>query len=297
MRITTMLLSRICASGAMSELVGHECGFTFLKLRKGYGHYVDQYGEDFLLKIQGAMLAKQRNRGQQAAGMATVDGAAKPGSRYLYLNHVLGPEPIDALFNKLYGYIHSKDPNYHRGTISIAHVRYATADKNIKENAHPIFAGDTKWRTKNIVVASNGNFTNKDEQQEWMVRMGMWPRSEFEMYTVADIISKYLELEHDRLYNLGLSNQDISRSMQLQNVLGNASKHFDGAYALCGIVGNGDGFVASDPHGIRPTCYCVTDDFIAAASESLALTSVLNVPKEEVRHLGPGQMLIVKNDL
>ena len=44
----------------------------------------------------------------------------------------------------------------------------------------------------------------------------------------------------------------IGERIDLPDVFRKASTHWDGGYALAGIVGNGDAFAMRDPLGIRP---------------------------------------------
>ncbi len=73
---------------------------------------------------------------------------------------------------------------------------------------------------------------------------------------------------------------------------------FDGGFTVGGMMGNGDGFVFRDAHGIRPQTayYYVNDDVVVAASERAAIRTVFNVGENEVMELMPGMGLIVKAD-
>ena len=71
---------------------------------------------------------------------------------------------------------------------------------------------------------------------------------------------------------------------------------FDGGFTVGGLLGNGDGFVFRDAHGIRPAYYYINDDVVVAASERAAIRTVFNVGENEVMELMPGMGLIVKAD-
>ena len=62
------------------------------------------------------------------------------------------------------------------------------------------------------------------------------------------------------------------------------------------MLGNGDGFVMRDAHGIRPSYYYINDDVIVAASERAAIRTAFNVGENEVRELMPGNALVVYAD-
>ena len=64
--------------------IKHECGIAFLRLRKPLQYYIDKYktpsypvGKMFL------MMHKQRNRGQDGAGIASLKLNTQPGKRYI----------------------------------------------------------------------------------------------------------------------------------------------------------------------------------------------------------------------
>ena len=55
----------------MSEVIKHECGLAFLRLRKPSAYYAEKYGERFFgLVRMYALMTKMRNRGQEGAGLA-----------------------------------------------------------------------------------------------------------------------------------------------------------------------------------------------------------------------------------
>ena len=66
--------------------IKHECGIAFLRLRKPLQYYIDKYktpsypvGKMFL------MMHKQRNRGQDGAGVASLKLNTQPGMTSLSL--------------------------------------------------------------------------------------------------------------------------------------------------------------------------------------------------------------------
>jgi len=83
--------------------------------------------------------------------------------------------------------------------------------------------------------------------------------------------------------------------LDLVTVFRESASMFDGGYHVGGLLGNGDGFVMRDPHGIRPSYYYINDEIVVATSERPAIQTAFNVPFEEVKELGPGNALIVKS--
>jgi len=106
---------------------------------------------------------------------------------------------------------------------------------------------------------------------------------------------------HFRNYkNDGFSNREISpmieRNLDVQKVLENASKDWDGGYAIAGMFGHGDAFVMRDPWGIRPAFYYYDDEIVVVASERPVIQTVMNVRADDVSEVKPGEALIIKKD-
>ena len=74
----------------------------------------------------------------------------------------------------------------------------------------------------------------------------------------------------------------------------NSCKDFDGGYAIAGMTGHGDAFVARDPAGIRPAYYYADDEVIVAASEKPAIKTAFNIEYEDIQEVKPGHALIIK---
>ena len=68
----------------MSDQIQHECGLAFIRLLKPLDYYHEKYGSAFygLQKLQ-LLMQKQRNRGQDGAGMATIKLNITPGEKYI----------------------------------------------------------------------------------------------------------------------------------------------------------------------------------------------------------------------
>ncbi len=100
--------------------------------------------------------------------------------------------------------------------------------------------------------------------------------------------------------NEGFSNREISplieKTLDVQSVLENASKDWDGGYAMAGLIGHGDAFVARDPWGIRPAHYYIDDEVVVVASERPVIQTVMDVKGEDVHQIKPGEALIIKKD-
>ena len=88
----------------------------------------------------------------------------------------------------------------------------------------------------------------------------------------------------------------IAENLDVQTILKDASKKWDGGYAMAGLFGHGDAFVLRDPSGIRPVFYYSDDEIVVVTSERPVIQTAFNVPIEQVKELAPGNALIIKKD-
>ena len=93
--------------------------------------------------------------------------------------------------------------------------------------------------------------------------MGQHPIFATDTQAILEKIGFFLDEEHEDIYRFlrkrDLAGEELSRQisedLDLTRVLTRASQKWDGGYVLCGLIGNGDAFVARDPSGIRPCHY------------------------------------------
>ena len=83
----------------MSDDIKHECGLAFVRLRKPFSYYLQQYGTVMygLNKLY-LLMEKQHNRGQDGAGMAAVKLHVEPGYPFLHRIRSNAQQPIADLF-------------------------------------------------------------------------------------------------------------------------------------------------------------------------------------------------------
>ena len=109
------------------------------------------------------------------------------------------------------------------------------------------------------MVAGNFNLTNVEELNSKLVDRGQHPVFDTDTQAILE----------ETGYHLDAMNDSLAKEAQIENVSGKgharwigeridlpqvfrkASIHWDGGYALAGIVGNGDAFAMRDPLGIR----------------------------------------------
>lgn len=83
----------------MSDEIKHECGLAFIRLRKPFSYYQQQYGTVLygLNKLY-LLMEKQHNRGQDGAGIATVKLNTEPGYPFMHRMRSCANQPIADLF-------------------------------------------------------------------------------------------------------------------------------------------------------------------------------------------------------
>jgi amidophosphoribosyltransferase len=132
-------------AASMSDPIKHECGLAFIRLRKSFSYYQQQYGTVLwgLNKLY-LLMEKQHNRGQDGAGVATVKLNVEPG--YPFMNRVRSnaPQAIADIFQQI-GKEISELEKYHPdikshpglmkghvnflGELLLGHLRYGTQGK------------------------------------------------------------------------------------------------------------------------------------------------------------------------
>ena len=282
----------------MSDPIKHECGLAFIRLRKPFSYYQQQYGTVLwgLNKLY-LLMEKQHNRGQDGAGLATVKLNVEPGYPFMHRIRSNAPQAISDIFQQIGREIEELEkyhpnirnhPGLMKGHVSflgellLGHLRYGTQGKNKLEYCHPFINRDT-IPARNLALAGNFNIVNSDEL---FALIGKEPHPTVRFSDLAAMI----ELMHTFL----CKEDDVSpEKMDIKKVLKKALPLFDGGFHVAGMTGNGIGFVFRDAHGIRPSYYYINDEVIVAASERAAIRTTFNVGENEVKELLPGQALIV----
>ncbi|MEY3492470.1 MAG: hypothetical protein RL309_1598, partial [Verrucomicrobiota bacterium] len=263
-------------------------------------------------------MEKQHNRGQDGAGIGCVKIGAENGEAFLFRDREIGAQGLTQIFTrqiKTYsdkmreGVIVPEFPETVKrhfdfgGELLLGHLRYGTSGNFDSVSCHP-YARKSIWPTRNLLVAGNFNLTNTSELNSSLTERGAHVIYSTDTQSILEEIGFWLDEEHDRLFKAfkdqGLEGaavqSEISKHMDIGNVLRKAAKNWDGGYAIAGLIGNGDSFVIRDPNGIRPCWYARTEDLIAVASERVALMTIVGVNQEDVHELPPGSALIMKAD-
>ncbi len=285
----------------MSDELKHECGLAFIRLRKPFSYYQQQYGTVMwgLNKLY-LLMEKQHNRGQDGAGVASVKLNVEPGYPFLQRIRSSANQPIVDIFTQInhevlelekYQPDIMKHPGLMKGHISflgelmLGHLRYGTQGRNNVEFCHPFIKRHT-IPARNMALAGNFNLVNTDELFALInIEPGEFQKQS-DLAAMMDVIHHFLVK----------TDEASPGDVDVAGVLRKSVSLFDGGFTVGGLLGNGDSFVFRDAHGIRPAYYFVSDDVVVSASERAAIRTVFNVGENEVKELMPGQALVVKSD-
>ena len=302
----------------MSDALKHECGVAMLRLRKPLEFYKEKYGTSFYaLKKMYLLMEKQRNRGQDGAGLANVKLDTPAGKRYISRKRSTTNNPIEELFtqiNKKFIDLEENDPKKlediswlktnmpFTGELFLGHLRYGTYGGNSVEQCHP-FLRQNNWKTRNLALAGNFNMTNVDELFGHLTDLGQHPKEKSDTITIIEKIGHFLDEENVNIYQKykrDFTKKEISKKIEeeldIQKILQNSSKYWDGGYVMCGLFGHGDAFALRDPSAIRPAYYYSDDEIIVVASERPVIQTTFNIHINKIKEIKRGHALIIKND-
>ncbi|HLO59635.1 MAG TPA: hypothetical protein VK179_12890 [Bacteroidales bacterium] len=300
----------------MTDAVNHECGIALVRLLKPLEYYQLKYGTwKYGLNKLYLLMEKQHNRGQDGAGVASVKLDLKPGKPFIHVERSVKAAAINAIFKAIQRQSEKadkeleSDPFWAKENLPFAaevllgHLRYGTYGGNDIEKVHPVLRVNN-WKTRNLLLAGNFNLTNVDELFRILVELGQHPRDFSDTVTMLENVGHFLdrEIQHDfdNYKKQGIENEDITElianNLNVPNMLREASKKWDGGYAIAGLLGHGDAFVIRDPWGIRPAYYYKNDEIVIVTSERPAIQTVMNVDFSDVNELDPGSGIIIKKN-
>src|SRR6476659_7071614 len=214
----------------MSDEIKHECGLAFIRLRKNFSYYLQQYGTVMygLNKLY-LLMEKQHNRGQDGAGIATIKLNVKPGNRYISRHRSMEKNAVQDIFSyvmKKFADVEKENPELlndaewlkenisFTGEVLLGHLRYGTHGKNSIEACHP-FLRQNNCMTRNLVIAGNFNMTNVDELLQQLYDLGQHPKERADTVTVLEKIGHFLDDENQFLFDQfkreGYDNAEISQ--------------------------------------------------------------------------------------
>jgi amidophosphoribosyltransferase len=303
----------------MSEEIKHKCGIALVRLLKPLEYYQVKYGTwRYGLHKLYLLMEKQRNRGQDGAGVVSLKFDVLPGNKYFNRQRSMDDSAINVVFDKIYKQFRKieksrpdliNDPHWSKLNLPFAaelylgHLRYGTFGDNSLDNVHPVMR-QNNWKSRNLVLAGNFNLTNVDELFNHLLELGQSPKDFTDTVTMLEKVGHFLDRENQFLFDKfkaqGYSNIDISariaKELDVAKVLTEASKRWDGGFAVAGMIGHGDAFALRDPWGIRPAYYYHDDEIAVVASERPVIQTTLNVSYDQVREVPPGHAVIIKKD-
>ncbi|ABV36267.1 amidophosphoribosyltransferase [Shewanella sediminis HAW-EB3] len=209
-----------------------------------------------------------QHRGQDAAGIVTVDGSA---FRLRKANGL-----VKDVFE-------AKHMQRLQGTTGIGHVRYPTAGSSSASEAQPFYVNSPFG----ITLAHNGNLTNTLELQERLVKQRRHINTTSDSEVLLNLLAD--ELQH-------CDSQVLSED-EVFDAIANVHSLTRGAYAVAALI-VGQGLVAfRDPFGIRPLVLgkhkTESGTEYMVASESVALDAV---GFELMRDVAPGEAIYITLD-
>ncbi|MCQ2591015.1 MAG: amidophosphoribosyltransferase, partial [Treponema sp.] len=200
-------------------------------------------------------LVSLQHRGQESAGIAVSDGEK------IKLHKAMG------LVSDVFQQGHFEEL---QGSISVGHVRYATAGGRTIENAQPFL---NTFKLGSLALAHNGQLVNYEPLREMLEDAG----STFSSTSDTEVILKLIARNYKKGLELSLRN-----TIQL----------IKGSYALC-LITEDCLIGVRDPNGIRPLCIGKVGEGYIIASESCAIDAVNG---EYIRDVAPGEIVMINKD-
>jgi len=194
------------------------------------------FGHEQAVQVTYYGLVALQHRGQEAAGIVSVDGQKMYSHRGLgLLTEVFAGDELKGL----------------QGECAIGHVRYSTAGSNTLQNAQPLTFNTHQG---NLAVGHNGNLVNAHALRGLLERQGSLFQSTSDSEVVAHLISR---AGHPTLL------ENIQDSLRM----------LKGGYAYL-FLSDDQLIAARDPYGLRPLVLGRLGDAVVVASESCAFETV-----------------------
>lgn len=299
----------------MTDDIKHECGVAFIRLLKPLEYYKEKYGTAaYGLEKLSMLMIKQKNRGQNGAGVASIKIDIPEGHQYIHRYRTASKNYLADTIGHVTGHYKAltqeqkNDVDYLRintpyiGELLLGHLRYGTYSRNTDDLCHPFYRRNN-WMSRNLVLAGNFNITNVDDLFNQLVELGQHPNEKADTILMLEKIGHFLDDEVGDIYHRykdKLTHRQISdkirEEINIPQILKRSFKAIDGGFTMIGMIGHGDAFILRDPAGIRPAFYYIDDEVCVAASERSAIQTVFNAPIDEVKEITPGSALIVRKN-
>lgn len=212
-------------------------------------------GADGAAELAFLALYALQHRGQEAAGIAAVDGE---GVTRLHKGTGLVADVFDA--EKL-----ASLP----GRTALGHVRYSTAGGSLARNAQPFVV---RYAEGDLGIAHNGNLTNAGELRARLVKEGSLFQTSSDSEVIVHLIAR-------------------SRHETVEGQIDDALSQLEGAFSLVLSVGD-TLYAVRDSRGFRPLVLGRRGSAHVVASETCGLDIM---GAEFVRDLDPGEVLRIRD--
>ncbi len=243
-RLSALGAARPLADAAPPRQLNEECGVFGV------------IGVEDAAPVAALGLHALQHRGQEAAGVTSVDGDFFRSERHLGLvaDHFSDADTLEGL----------------KGHAAIGHTRYATQGDTLLRNVQPLYAD---LDAGGIAIAHNGNLSNARTLKSKLVREGCIFQSTSDSELFLQLTAR-------------------ARGATIADRFVSSLEAVEGAYAL--VVLTKDALIgARDPVGIRPLILGRLGDGHVLASETCALETI---GAEFVRDVRPGEVVICRRD-
>ena len=281
----------------MSDPIKHECAVSMVRLRRDLDYYIRKYGTALYgYRKMVLLLEKQHNRGQDGAGIGCVRLDPSPGEPCYSLEKSNRDMPLADLLERIGNMpspvagervsgAYAKENFPFCGELYLGHLRYGTFGGRGVGACHP-FVHPSAFLDRTLLLAGNFNLTGTEELFNRLVATGHHPDSRADGYLILQQISHFLERMRE----------EKSEKPDFAELLKQATGVFDGAFTLCGILGDGTSFAIRDAAGIRPGFFYCDDEVAVVSSERPAIQASFNCKTEDVKELPPGEVLLISPD-
>jgi amidophosphoribosyltransferase len=216
-------------------------------------------------------LKSLQHRGQQAAGVATMDG------NLMHLKKDLG------LVKEV---ITEQDMAYLKGNAGIGHVRYPTAGAaNNPDEAHPFYVNSPFG----IMLAHNGNLVNANKLRDDVLTKN---HRHVRTHSDSEILTNVFAFELEQL----TVHKDLTND-KIFDAITNLNQRIKGGYAVVSLIANYGLVAFRDPNGIRPLVIgrkTIENQVTHMVSSETCAIDINGF--ELVRTIKPGEAVIIKLD-
>jgi amidophosphoribosyltransferase len=158
-------------------------------------------------------MEKQRNRGQDGAGIAVLKQHMPHGTQYFHRHREAGASCLDRLWKHVHDELAvllrdrkdlaNDDLALKRaypwlGEVYLGHLRYGTHGVNGLDNCHP-YVRTSNWPSRLLSLAGNFNLTNTPQLFDMLVTLGQHPTGEADTATVMEKIGHFLDVANEAI--------------------------------------------------------------------------------------------------